>query len=166
MNILRMLLAVATTVAGLHLPVATLDGKARTFPLDAEQPRSVFVVSFSKEASTAASEWTRRLHELHGKLSGAIFQVAILEDVPRLFRSLVVSSLASGVPRQLHDRFWVATAGTESWRRCADSQSSGEPHVFVLESGRIVWRSHGPVSEQKIRDLLALETYASQPANH
>lgn len=167
MNAIRTLLAVITTVAGLHLPVATLNGESRTFPRDAEQPRSVFVVSFSKNASAAASEWTRKLRENQGKLSAAIFQVAILEDVPSLFRSFVISSLGREVPQHLHDHFWVALSDTAAWQRCADSQSSAEPHVFVLESGgRIVWRSHGPVSAQKIHDLLALQPPTSQTSGH
>jgi len=158
MGAIRTLLAVITTVASLRLPVATLSGEARTFPRDAELRRSVFVVSFSKNASAEASEWTRKLRENQGKLSAAVFQVAVLEDVPSLFRSFVISSLRREVPKQLHDHFWVALSDTAAWQRCVDSSSSAEAHVFVLDSGsRIVWRSHGAVSEQKINDLLALD---------
>ena len=165
MNAIRTVLAVIITVASLRLPVATLNGESRTFPHDAEQPRSVFVVSFSKNASAEASEWTRKLRENQGKLSAAIYQVAILEDVPSLFRSFVISSLRRQVPQHLHDHFWVALTATAAWQRCVDSQSSAEPHVFVLESGgRIVWRAHGAVSEQKVIDLLALQTPTSRPS--
>src|SRR5258705_5967270 len=131
MNTIRTFLAVITTVASMRLPVTTLNGEPRSFPRDAEQPRSVFVVSFSKNASAEASEWTRKLRENQGKLSAAIYQVAILEDVPSLFRSFVVSSLRRQVPQHLHDHFWVALTATAAWQRCVDSQSSAEPHVFV-----------------------------------
>jgi len=153
-------------VASLRLPVTTLNGASRIFPRDAEQPRSVFVVSFSKSASAAASEWTRKLRENQAKLSAAVFQVAVLEDVPGLFRSFVISSLGREIPQDLHDHFWVALTASAAWQRCADSQSSAEPHVFVLESGdRIVWRSHGAVSDQKIHDLLALQEPSTGSAN-
>src|SRR5258708_5755684 len=147
--------AALLTLAGLNLPVETLSGKSRAFPSDAAQPRSIFVVTFSKAASRRASDWTRMLRLNQGKLKAEVFQVAILEDVPRLFRPVVISALAEGMPDELHDHFWVAVARTADWQRCADSTADGEPHVFVLDDReRVAWRAHGQPTDALLRELL------------
>jgi len=149
--------AALATVVGLSLPVDTLNGEPRVFPRDAVLPRSIFVVTFSKGAGVHGSAWTHKLLENRDKLKAEIFQVAILENVPRLFRSFVVSALAREVPRPLRDHFWVAVTASAGWQRCVDSRSPDEPHVFVLDAGeRIVWRAHGQVADAKVRELLDL----------
>ena len=86
----RALLALAA-VSTLHLPVVTLDGASRSFPQDAAAPRSVFVVTFGKSASEQGKAWSHRLHEVKGRFSADVFQVAVLEGVPRMFRSMARS---------------------------------------------------------------------------
>jgi hypothetical protein len=155
----RLLLAVATA-GSLALSVQTLDGEARTFPRDADAPRSIFVVSFTKVASKAASAWTE-------KLLGAqpsVFQVTILEDVPKAFRSMAVSGIARSVPAAMHARFWIATAGAAAWKGCTDAENLKEPHVFALDDrDRIVWRAHGEVSEERLQELKSLGRSTSSP---
>jgi len=151
------LLIALVSVAGLNLPAKTLSDKGRIFPRDAAAPRSVFVVTFSKSASAQASEWTRRLRDNQARLAATIYQVAVLEDVPGLFRSFVISALRREVPRGLHDHFWIVATATQTWQRCVDSTSAEEPHIFVIENrDRIVWRAHGRVSDSKIQELLAV----------
>ena len=93
---LATLLITLASVAGLNLPAKTLSNQERSFPRDAADPRSIFVVTFSKSASLHASEWTRRLLVQQSKLAATIYQVAVLEEVPGLFRSFVISALGAG----------------------------------------------------------------------
>lgn len=149
--------AITLIAAGLNLPAATLNGEARVFPRDAAQPRSIFVVTFSKSATAAGARWTRTLRDNKDSLSAPIYQVAVLEDVPGFLRRFVISAIAKDVPDSLHGQFWIATSGTQQWQECAGSTSSEQPHVFVLDGrSQIVWRAHGDVTPQGIRELLAL----------
>ena len=153
---MRVFLALAS-LAGLTLPVATLDGKERSFPQDAAATRAVFVVTFTKAASEQGSGWSRQLNELHAKLGAEVFQVAVLEDVPRLFRSMAVSGIARQVPAALHDHFWIATSRSKGWRQLTGEGPAKEAHVFVLDGrSRIVWRAHGACSEARLREIQAL----------
>ena len=77
MSMLAALLIALVSVAGLNLPATALNNKDRSFPRDAADPRSIFVVTFSKSASVQASEWTRRLLEQQAKLAATIYQVAV-----------------------------------------------------------------------------------------
>src|SRR5881628_1149495 len=144
-------LAVLTTVSSLSLPATSLAGDARLFPRDASRPRAIYVVTFSKAATAEASEWTRTLRARNDVAPSELFQVAVLEAVPRLFRSFVISSMKAEIPTNLYDHFWVATSAGQKWQECADASNLDEAHVFVLErGGNIVWRSHGPLSTLKL----------------
>jgi hypothetical protein len=152
------MLLVFALVVNLDVPVQTLNGDARSFPRDAIAPRSVFVVTFSKAASEQGAIWTRKLQEVHEQLAAAIFQVAILEDVPKLFRSFVISAMAKGIPEALHDHFWIAVTGGNKWQECVGAERApNKAHVFVLDQReRIVWRGHGECSAASIQELLSL----------
>ena len=166
MSMLAALLIALVSVAGLNLPATTLSNQERSLPRDAADPRSIFVVTFSKSASVQASEWTRRLLERQAKLAATIYQVAVLEEVPGLFRSFVISALRRAVPQSMHDHFWVVTTDSQAWQRCVDSTSAEEPHVFVLDRrDRIVWRAHGVLSESKLNELSALASPGSPNKN-
>src|ERR1700730_4310717 len=148
--------AAALSIVGSNLSTQNLKGEPRVFPADIAQPRAVIVVTFSKSASDEASEWTRKLRENEQKLAAGIYQIAILEDVPALFRSFVISALRRAIPRELHDNFWIATSSSEEWQERTGSRSSGEAHVFVLEDrSQITWRFHGAFSEPSLHSLLA-----------
>jgi hypothetical protein len=150
-------LAALVSLAGLQLPATNLDGEARVFPKDADAPRSVFVVTFTKAASEAGAAWTLRLREIQSRLSASIFQVAVLEEVPRLFRSMVTSALAKQVPPALRSHFWIVTSASDGWQQCTSSAADDQPHVFVIDDReRIVWQAAGAVSDAKLRELVEL----------
>jgi hypothetical protein len=139
------------------LEVRTLAGDLRTFPRDAPVPRTVFVVTYSKAATTVASDWTRRLRELKPQWDMRVYQIAVLDDVPSLFRGPVITGMAAGVPQEMHDRFWVAELHGRQWRLFTDSEVDDLPHVIVLDQRRrVAWRGHGPATDEKVRELAAL----------
>jgi hypothetical protein len=147
--------AAALSMAGLGLPTQNLKGESRMFPADVAQRRAVVVVTFSKSASNEASEWTRKLRENQQKLTASIYQIAILEDVPVLFRSFVISALKRAIPRNLHDNFWIATSSAKEWQEHTRSRSLDEAHVFLLEDrSQITWRFQGAFSERSLQSLL------------
>ncbi len=149
-------LAALSSVAGLALPVQSLNDQPLTFPRDAIAPRSIFVVTLSKAASEQGAAWTRRLREAT-QITAPVFQVAVLEDVPSLLRGLVISAIARQVPPGLRDRFWIAVSGGADWRKCVDSASEGDAHVFVLDQrSDVVWRAHGLVSDARISEIIKL----------
>lgn len=149
-------LAAGLSIAGLNLSTQNLEGERRVFPADVAPQRAVVVVTFSKSASDEASEWTRKLRENQQALAGSIYQIAILEDVPALFRSLVIAGLRRAIPKDLHEHFWVATSSAKQWQDSIGAKVLDQAHVFVLEDrSQITWRFHGVFSEATLRSLLA-----------
>ena len=153
---LSVFVAAALSIVGSNLPTQNLNGEARMFPADIGQGRAVIVVTFSKSASDEGSAWTRKLRENQQKLAATIYQIAILEDVPGMFRSFVISALKRTIPKDLHDRFWIATSSSKDWQEQAASNSLGQAHVLVLENFQIRWRFHGPFSESALQSLVEL----------
>lgn len=148
------LFAIVTAVAALNLPATSLAGKAQSFPRDASHPRAIFVVTFSKAATSEATEWTRALRARKDVVASELFQVAVLESVPRLLRSLLISSMKADIPAILHEHFWVVTSAGQKWQECADASNLNEAYVFVLDrDDTIVWRSHGPPSAATILEF-------------
>ena len=81
----------------------------------------------------------------------------VLEEVPRLFRSMAVSGISRQIPEALRDHFWIATSRSKDWRQLAGEGAANEAHVFVLDGrSRIVWRAHGAYSEARVREILSL----------
>jgi hypothetical protein len=149
-------LAAGLSIAGLSLSTKNLEGEPRVFPADVGPRRAVIVVTFAKAAADQASEWTRKLRENQHALAGSIYQIAIIDDVPALFRSLVIAGLRRGIPKELHDHFWVASSASKQWQDCIGAKALDQAHVFVLEDrSQITWRFHGVFSEATLRSLLA-----------
>jgi hypothetical protein len=147
--------AAALSIAGLNLPTQNLKGEPRAFPADVAEDRAIVVLTFSKSASDEASGWTRKLRENQQKLAATVYQIAILEDVPALFRSFVISALRRAIPRELYDNFWIATSSKE-WQERTGCRSLDEAHVFLLERRtQITWRFYGAFSEPSLHRLLA-----------
>ncbi|HJT82550.1 MAG TPA: hypothetical protein VJ719_15245 [Chthoniobacterales bacterium] len=148
------LLAAALSLAGSHLSAQNLKDEARLFPADIAEKRAVIVLTFSKSASDQATEWTRKLRQNERKLAASIYQIAILEDVPALFRSLVISGIKKGVPQDLHHNFWIGTSSSKEWQEKTGSTSLNEAQVFVLEAqSQITWRFQGAFSESALQGL-------------
>ncbi len=145
------------SVVSMSLPVHTLDGEAKSFPADADQPRSVFVVTFTKAASEKGRAWTQKLREAGDKLRASVFQVSVIEDVPKMFRSSATSGMAHSVPAPLHAHFWVAASNSDEWQRCTASQSMKDPYVFVIDRrDQIVWRGHGEPTDAMLEEIEGL----------
>jgi hypothetical protein len=149
-------LVAVLSLDGWSLPTENLNGEPRRFPADIVESRAVIVLTFSKAASDQATEWTQKLRATGGKLSAGIYQIAVLEDVPALFRSFIISAMRRSIPRTLHDNFWIAIASSKEWQDRTGSTSLGEPQVFLLEDRtQIVWRFHGAFSESALEALVA-----------
>ena len=145
------------------LEVRTLGDEMRAFPRDVAVPRAIFVVTYSKAATTAAANWTKRLREIKPKWDVHLYQLAVLDDIPGLFRGAVITAMAAGVPEAMRDRFWVAELHGRQWRSFTDSEADDVPHVVVLDQRRrVAWRTSGPASEEKLKELAALPPPAWQ----
>ena len=136
------------------LPVETLSGKHLTLPTDLSSDPHLFIIGFSRASQKQTSEWLHRTLDEYGK-SGvfAIYQVAVL-DVPRFIRGFAIDGMRSGVPKQLHEQFLLATQKVDDWKRLATFAQPDSAYL-VLVNGRheITWRGVGALSDTNFQIL-------------
>jgi len=116
---------------------------------------AVLVITFSRKAGLAAGPWTKRLTEgpqAHTEL--AVFQVAQLQAVPRLFRGMVTAMIRRGTPRQLHSTLVVLVEDENPWKQFVIFQDSDVPYLVLLSgTGQAIWRTQGAFEEEKYAAL-------------
>ena len=151
------LLLAALSMAGTNLSTQNLKGEQRAFPADIVEGRAVVVLTFSKTASDRATEWTRKLREREQPLAAGIYQIAVLEDVPALLRSFVISAIKRSVPAELHQNFWIALSSSKEWQKRTGATALDQPQVLLLEGrSEIAWHFQGAFSDAALRALVSI----------
>lgn len=115
---------------------------------------AVLVITFSRKAGEAAAPWTRRLTAEPQAPELAVFQVAHLQEVPRIFRGLITAMIKRGTPRQMHTTFVVLVTEEDLWKKFVDFKDSGVPYlVLVNGTGQTIWRGQGAIDEERYATL-------------
>lgn len=154
---LALLLTLAVCRAGQPLPplqVESLAGADLALPGDLAPCPCVFVIGFSKASRDLTAQWSRLLHAELESASAASYGVAVLEDVPRWLRGMVIRGIRSGVPERTHDRFLLALSAAATWKRITEYSDGSTAYLLLLDSAhRIVWRFAGAPSEAALESI-------------
>ena len=150
--LLPMFVAAAEIMPPLH--VETLSGNSVVVPAQTAAGPSLFVIGFSKKSRAETSQWTQRLEKDDPK-GEPPYQVAILDDVPRLLRGFVLRSIRSGVPERFHKRFLIVFDNGDVWKRLTRFLEPDAAYLLVIAAnGELVWRTEGKVTEERFHGLL------------
>lgn len=138
------------------LPTTTLAGQSLTVPEDLGADARLFIIGFSRPSSKHTEAWARKLLDEYGQTSRlAIYQVAVLGDMPHFVRRLVVAGIRRGVPDKMHGRFLVATDKVEHWKRLAGySEPDSAYIVLVNDRHEMAWRQAGEWSDAGFEKLV------------
>lgn len=119
--------------------------------------KAILIVTFSRSAGNTAQEWTREIAKKGlMKPDMQLYQVSMLEDVPRLFRGMVISGIRKGVPVEQHGRFVVLLRDEELWKQTVLHTSDDEPYILGLDAqGAVEWRIQGTVERSRMEELAA-----------
>src|SRR5689334_4598639 len=100
--LLRVTLFTATAASAFaqipQMDVRTLSDKTVRLPDAARDHVAVFVIGFTRGSQSPAAAWGKRLAQELANCDCLLYQAAVLQDVPRLFRGMVVSGIRRGVP--------------------------------------------------------------------
>ncbi len=123
----------------------TLAGSKLTLPADSQGHAALFIVGFSHASSKPTSVWSKQLETDCAETGTTCYTVAVLQDVPRLVRGMVVSGIRSGIPKDKRATFLVLLHGEDVWKKlCGFSDSDGAYLVLISRTGQIVWKWAGP----------------------
>lgn len=141
----------ATSESLPSLECESLAHQKVTLPAAAAGRVALLVIGFTRGSREAAAEWARRLRRDLGldradrvDRSMALFQLAVLEDVPSLLRGMVAAGIRRTLPKEEHDRFLLVLRGEAELKRLVSFAAPDDAYLVLLDrSGGVRLRKHG-----------------------
>ncbi len=130
---------------------ATLAGQTVDLPAALQGKVGIFVVGFSRESRVPAAAWGKHLAVDYGRSPNVLyFELPVLEEVPRLLRSMVVHAIARDVAPAAQPHFLPITSNEAQWKTVAHFAEPDAAYVFVVDSaGGICWRTSGDPTDER-----------------
>jgi hypothetical protein len=137
-------------------------GRKVVLPDDAKGKVAVLVLGFTKASKGPTSDWAKKLTaDFAGQAE--IFQLPVLEDVPRLIRVMVISSIKKGVPENQREHFVPILQREAELKKFVNYKEPDDAYLIVLDRGSsVVRQQHGgtndasyPGLRSQIEDLLS-----------
>ena len=162
------LLALALTVAdasGQTLPKTeeeTLSGDKVNLQSALSGKVGILVLGFSQKSKEQSKVWGKDLlAEFRGDDSIVIFQMPVLEAVPRLVRSMVLHGMKKDVAAEVQPHFLPVLHNEQQWKELTQFSAADDAYILVVDwEQKVVWRNHGPLDparkaalSEKIRQL-------------
>jgi hypothetical protein len=148
------LTAVCPALAQSSQPLPRLEGENFAghkvlLPGDAAGKVTILVFGFSHASSKPTGAWADKLAAEFGSQPGFdLYQLPVLEDVPRLIRGMVVSGIKKSVPDSKRDHFVPLFQGEDQLKKTVNFTASDDAYIVLLDrAGKIVQQAHGPVDD-------------------
>jgi hypothetical protein len=124
-------------------------------PDDAKGKVAVLVFGFTKASKGPTSAWGERIFSEFGHQAGfELYQLPVLEEVPRFVRGMVISGMKKGVKENMRDHFVPILQGESELKKLVSYKEPDDAYLVVLDpSGKIVQQIHGPFSDAAYEQL-------------
>lgn len=128
-----------------RLQEENLAGRQVMLPDAASGKVAVLVLGFSHASSTPAGAWAKRIRIDFGKAPGfELYQLAVLEGAPKMFRGMIISGIKKGVPDNERANFIPVLHNEEQLQKLVGYKAEDDAYVVVLDrSGNVAYRTHG-----------------------
>ena len=152
---LSLTVASAQAETFLHLVGETLSGRQMVLPDNAHGRIALLVIGFTKKSSQATREWGQRFRKDFGSDQRyVVYQVAVLEDVPRFIRGMVTSSIRRETPPGEQEHFVTLFNGEANLKRFVAYSAPDDAYLLLFDAkGEIRWRGHGLFLEEDYAGL-------------
>ncbi|HEV2115776.1 MAG TPA: hypothetical protein VGR48_07115 [Terriglobales bacterium] len=155
-----LLLALGALAVPANLPqikAQTLSGKHAVLPDDASGRVALLVFGFTHSSKPAILAWTKKVgEEFADDQNFVLYDVAVVQDIPRLLRGLAEHGMRSDVPAAQHDRFLLLKTDEQAWKKFVGYQQPADAYLVLLDrSGEVRDQWHGPFSiseDQKLAE--------------
>ncbi len=138
-----------------HVTTETLAGNKIDLPSEIDGSLAVLCIGFTHGSQAQTSSWSKNLQpELSNHRGVVFYSVAVLQDVPRLVRPMVVHSIKSGVPAAKYSHFLLVYKDEKELKEAAGFGPEDDAYLVVIDkAGTIQYKGHGPPSAAAIREL-------------
>jgi hypothetical protein len=150
--ILASISAAAQSTAETPMPKVegeSLAGHHIVLPNAASGKVAVLIFGFTKASKVPTAAWAKKISaDFASQPFFTLYQLPVLEDVPRLVRGMVISSIRKGVPDEIRDHFVPILNGEAELKKLVSYKQQDDAYLIVLNrDGKIAAQTHGPVSD-------------------
>ncbi len=152
--------SVAAAQSIVEMPLPKIEGESLAghhvvLPDAASGKIAVLIFGFTKASGAPTGAWGKKISaEFHGQAAFTLYQLPVLEDVPRLFRGLVISGIRKGVPEEVRDHFVPILNGEAGLKKLVSYKAPDDPYLVVLNrEGKIVAQMHGFLTDAAYAQL-------------
>ncbi len=118
---------------------------------------AVLVLGFSHASSAPAGAWAKRVRSDFGKAPGfELYQLAVLEGAPKMFRGMIISGIKKGVPDNERANFIAVLHNAEQLQKLVRFKAEDDAYIVVLDrSGTVAYQTHGASVDPGYSELRA-----------
>jgi hypothetical protein len=140
-----------------RLQEENLNGQQVVLPDAASGKVAVLVMGFSKDSKIATEAWAKRIDSDFGKTPAlALYQMPILEAVPKMFRGMIISGIKKGVPESQRANFVPVLHNEDELKKLVGFKAEDDAYIVVLDrSGKIVYQTHATSVDPGYAELKA-----------
>lgn len=144
----------------------SFSGSTVELPDEAKGKVAVFIFGFTKASKGPTAAWADKIFTDFGTQTGfELYQLPVLEDVPRFIRGVVISGIKKGVRENMRDHFVPVLQGEAELKKLVGYKEVDDAYLVTLNSaGQIVGQRHGAFSDAAYTQLRA--EIQSQLAHH
>jgi hypothetical protein len=135
----------------------SLSGHHVILPNDASGKIAVLIFGFTKASKVATTDSGKRIsNNFKGQSDFVLYQLPVLEEVPRLFRGMAISGMRKGVPEEMYDHFVPILNGEAELKKLVSYKEPDDAYMVVLNrAGEIAGQIHGPFTDAANSQLRA-----------
>ena len=124
-------------------------GRKVLLPDDAAGKVAVLIFGFSKASKVPTGAWSSKLLADFGtRPDFELYQLPVLEDVPRFVRGMVIAGIRKGVPENRRAHFVPILQGEPELKKFVHYSEPDDAYLAVLSpAGRVLELSHGTASD-------------------
>ena len=133
----------------------TLSGQKLTLPGALSGKPALLIIGFSHSSSKPTGEWAKDLSsDCHSRAHLVCYQIAVLQDAPRMFRGMITGGIKRGIPKDEQDFFLILVHDEDTWKSLAGFSNPDDAYLlFVDDRANIRWKTHGPPTPAAVKSL-------------
>jgi hypothetical protein len=143
-----------------------LSGKQAVLPDLAAGQTTLILLGFSYDSRFQVEAWAGKFRARYGTTPGlTVFEVPMMGSAARLGRVFIDRGMRKNTPVELHGRVMTVYGGNDDWKARVGFSAPDDAYLVLIDRQGIVrWLAHGPVSEERLRELGAVVDSLATPA--
>lgn len=152
------LACIGAAQAGQILPTIegqTFAGRRLVLPGGTRGRVAVLIFGFSRASKEPTGKWADKVHAEFGSRDGFdLYQLPVLEEVPRFIRGMVISSMKKGVREDVRDHFMPVLQHESELKKLVGYNQPDDAYLVVLDrTGQVVYQIHGHFTDEPYQRL-------------